>query len=63
MTGGQYDVDVVLEGPKNDVLYRQIRSQFDSHQFTAEVFQGDFDQFYIFRKLITCLVYNVLTFS
>lgn len=37
VTGGQYDVDVTLEGPKGDVIYRQIKTQFDSHQFTASV--------------------------
>lgn len=37
VTGGQYDVDVVLEGPNQEILYQSTRSQFDSHQFTAEV--------------------------
>lgn len=37
VTGGQYDVDVVLEGPNQEILYQQTRSQFDSHQFTADV--------------------------
>lgn len=36
VTGGQYDVDVVLEGPTKEILYRQIKTQFDSHQFTAQ---------------------------
>lgn len=35
VTGGQYDVDVVLEGPNQEILYQQTRSQFDSHQFTT----------------------------
>jgi len=35
VTGGQYDVDVSLESPKKEILYRQIKTQFDSHQFTA----------------------------
>jgi len=35
VTGGQYDVDVSLEGPRGDIIYRQIKTQFDSHQFTA----------------------------
>lgn len=39
MTGGQYDVDVSLEGPRGEVIYRQIKTQFDSHQFTASVSQ------------------------
>lgn len=37
VTGGQYDVDVVLEGPNHEILYQQTRSQFDSHQFTTDV--------------------------
>ncbi|XP_063707311.1 transmembrane emp24 domain-containing protein 7 isoform X2 [Culicoides brevitarsis] len=36
VTGGQYDVDVTLESPKKEILYRQIKTQFDSHSFTAE---------------------------
>jgi protein ERP2 len=35
ITGGQYDVDVELLSPTKEILYRQIKSQFDSHQFTA----------------------------
>lgn len=37
MTGGQYDVDVILEAPNKEVIYRQIKTQFDSHQFTASM--------------------------
>lgn len=37
MTGGQYDVDVTLESPQKEILYRQIKTQFDSHQFVAPV--------------------------
>lgn len=35
VTGGQYDVDVTLEAPNNEVIYRQVKRQFDSHQFTS----------------------------
>ncbi|CRK96855.1 CLUMA_CG009954, isoform A [Clunio marinus] len=35
ITGGQYDVDVELLSPTKEIIYRQIKSQFDSHQFTA----------------------------
>lgn len=35
VTGGQYDVDVTLEAPNKEVIYQQIKTQFDSHQFTA----------------------------
>lgn len=37
ITGGQYDVDVELLSPTKEIVYRQIKSQFDSHQFTAPV--------------------------
>lgn len=35
VTGGQYDVDVTLEAPNKEVIYKQIKTQFDSHQFSA----------------------------
>ncbi|XP_055699214.1 transmembrane emp24 domain-containing protein 3 [Phlebotomus papatasi] len=35
VTGGQYDVDVTLESPRKEIIYKQIKTQFDSHQFTA----------------------------
>lgn len=37
VTGGQYDVDVKLEDPRNKVLYETQKAQFDSKTFTAEV--------------------------
>lgn len=37
VTGGQYDVDVSLANPKGEILYQQVKAQFDSHQFTAPV--------------------------
>lgn len=37
VTGGQYDVDVALEDPKGTVLYKQVRMQFDSHTFIAQL--------------------------
>lgn len=33
VTGGQYDVDVTLEGPNKQILYRQTKTQFDSFNF------------------------------
>ncbi|CAG9859007.1 unnamed protein product [Phyllotreta striolata] len=38
VTGGQYDVDVSLEDPKGNVLYKQVRMQFDSHSFVAQTY-------------------------
>ncbi|CAK9823608.1 Transmembrane emp24 domain-containing protein 7 [Anthophora retusa] len=37
VTGGQYDVDVILLAPTNEIIYKQIKTQFDSHQFVASV--------------------------
>ena len=39
ITGGQYDVDVELLSPTKEIIYKQIKSQFDSHQFNAPVSQ------------------------
>lgn len=36
VTGGQYDVDVQLVSPTQEILYKQVKTQFDSHQFKAE---------------------------
>lgn len=36
MTGGHYDVDVILSDPRNNVLYKQVKKQYDSHTFKAE---------------------------
>ncbi|XP_066589896.1 transmembrane emp24 domain-containing protein 7-like [Prorops nasuta] len=33
VTGGQYDVDVTLQAPNNEIIYKQVRTQFDSHTF------------------------------
>ncbi|KOC65048.1 Transmembrane emp24 domain-containing protein 7 [Habropoda laboriosa] len=37
VTGGQYDVDVILKAPNKEIIYKQIKAQFDSHQFTADM--------------------------
>ncbi|XP_044762553.1 transmembrane emp24 domain-containing protein 3 [Coccinella septempunctata] len=37
VTGGQYDVDVTLEDPRKKIIYNQVKSQFDSHTFTAQM--------------------------
>ncbi|XP_049278799.1 transmembrane emp24 domain-containing protein 7 [Anopheles funestus] len=35
VSGGRYDVDVTLESPTGEEIYRQIKTQFDSYQFVA----------------------------
>ncbi|KAL7074584.1 hypothetical protein ACQ4LE_006253 [Meloidogyne hapla] len=37
VTGGQYDVDVVLEDPNGIVLYKELRKQLDSYSYKTEV--------------------------
>uniref|UniRef100_A0A183BVG3 GOLD domain-containing protein n=1 Tax=Globodera pallida TaxID=36090 RepID=A0A183BVG3_GLOPA len=37
ITGGQYDVDVVLEDPNGKSLYKEARKQLDSHAYKTEV--------------------------
>lgn len=35
VTGGQYDVDVEIQGPHNEIIYQQYKSQFDSTTFNT----------------------------
>ncbi|XP_046982657.1 transmembrane emp24 domain-containing protein 7 [Schistocerca americana] len=35
VTGGQYDVDVQLQAPRGEIIYRQVKKQFDSHTFIS----------------------------
>jgi len=35
VTGGHYDVDVTLHDPTRNVLYKQIKKQYDSYEWTA----------------------------
>lgn len=35
VTGGQYDVDVTLEAPNKEIIYKQLKTQFDSYPFVA----------------------------
>ena len=35
VTGRHYDVDVILTDPTRNVLYKQIKKQYDSHTWTA----------------------------
>lgn len=37
VTGGQYDVDMVLTDPKEKVLYQGIKKQFDTFTWTPEL--------------------------
>ncbi|XP_078730757.1 transmembrane emp24 domain-containing protein 7-like [Lampetra fluviatilis] len=36
ITGGNYDVDCRVEGPTGEILYKEMRKQYDSHVWTAE---------------------------
>ncbi|XP_023720029.1 transmembrane emp24 domain-containing protein 7 [Cryptotermes secundus] len=37
VTGGQYDVDVTLEAPNKEIIYRQTKTQFDSYNFIPKM--------------------------
>jgi protein ERP2 len=37
VTGGQYDVDVTLEAPNKEIIYRQTKYQFDSYTFVPKM--------------------------
>jgi len=37
VTGGHYDVDVLVEGPNRQELYREVKQQYGQFQFTPEV--------------------------
>lgn len=37
VTGGQYDVDVILEAPNKEIIYSQVKTQFDSHVFIPTI--------------------------
>jgi len=37
VTGGHYDVDVIVQDPTKKVLYKEVKKQYDSFTFTAEV--------------------------
>lgn len=34
VTGGKYDVDMTLTGPRGEVLYQGTKKQFDTHKWT-----------------------------
>lgn len=37
VTGGHYDVDVTLTGPRKNEMYKEVKKQYDSHTFTADM--------------------------
>lgn len=37
VTGGHYDVDMTLQGPRNEVLYQGIKKQFDTFTWTPTI--------------------------
>ena len=41
VTGGHYDVDVLLMDPKKNVIYKQVKKQYDSYTWTAAM-TGEF---------------------
>uniref|UniRef100_A0A915JA90 GOLD domain-containing protein n=1 Tax=Romanomermis culicivorax TaxID=13658 RepID=A0A915JA90_ROMCU len=46
VTGGNYDVDVQIFSPKNQRLYSEIRKQYGSHTWKADIcFSNEFSTF------------------
>lgn len=43
MTGGHYDVDVVLKNPNGEILYDEKKKQYDSHTFDSKIPGENFD--------------------
>jgi hypothetical protein len=41
VTGGHYDVDVILTGPRKNEIYKEVKKQYDSHTFTADQERSD----------------------
>lgn len=41
ITGGNYDVDLELTGPNNQILYKDVKKQYDSFTWTTEM-KGDY---------------------
>ncbi|XP_057316709.1 transmembrane emp24 domain-containing protein 7-like [Hydractinia symbiolongicarpus] len=37
VTGGHYDVDVVLKNPNGEILYDEKKKQYDSHTFDSKI--------------------------
>jgi hypothetical protein len=37
VTGGNYDVDMIMKSPQGRILYQDQRKQYDSYRFNAEV--------------------------
>lgn len=60
ITGGQYDVDVKIEGPNKQIIYQQQKMQYDSHQFTAQI-TGIFinEPFYLMLLLLNVFYYTL----
>lgn len=36
ISGGQYDVDVILTGPNGEAMYDERKKQYDTYTFTAK---------------------------
>ena len=37
VTGGHYDVDVTIMDPHKNVIYKEVKKQYDSHTWTATI--------------------------
>lgn len=37
LSGGQYDIDVIIEGPSQKLIYKEIRKEYDTFIFNVTV--------------------------
>lgn len=64
VTGGQYDVDMKVLGPSDEVLYQDVRKQYDSFNFKAKS-TGSYRviNFLEFQSFLTILIFIDFLFS
>ncbi|VDL78137.1 unnamed protein product [Nippostrongylus brasiliensis] len=58
VTGGQYDVDMTLEDPHGKVLYKDMKKQYDSHNFKAEARRAK-----AFPKFVSFVLFHIKRFQ
>jgi protein ERP2 len=42
VTGGNYDVDMIMKAPNGKIIYQEQRKQYDSFNYKAEI-QGNYE--------------------
>ena len=60
ISGGQYDVDVIMTGPNGNTIYDERKKQYDSHTFTAE---KDGEYVFCFSNEFSTFTHKVIYFD